>query len=206
LWQVAQEMSRFPAQHLVEHERWPRSTSAGGLGGSRPDSARCPIDSGSAVARHRATPAARTESPPVASRWPARADRGIAVLTNACHHRAPPVTLLTQWERHGELLRDHVNPTEGRRNRGRKEEAAYRPGARHSDAAAWRYDQPIRPVRHAGRGSTARTPGAVRSGPRSASIPPTILSAVCSPSTKSAAPGCSGRSAPRAPAAGPRSA
>src|SRR6266481_4901977 len=56
----------------------------------------------------------------------------------------------TQWERDGELVRHHVNPTEGRRNRGRKEEAADdRPGVRENVAVARCYDQPIRPVRHA---------------------------------------------------------
>src|SRR5713101_2463591 len=148
LWQVAQAMSRFPLSTLSNMSTWPRSTSAGGWAGAGPIGTvphRLKLCRSSASSDAGGSDGVVHPSQPVASTSRPR----YAVLTM----RVIVVRLLslgsTQRERDGELVRHHVNPTEGRRNRGWKEEAAYRPGVRHADDVAWRYDQPIRPVRHA---------------------------------------------------------
>src|SRR5712692_1953058 len=148
LSQVAQAMSRFPLSTLSNMSAWPRSTSAGGCAGVGPIGTvphRLKLCRSTASSDAGGPDGVVHPSQPVASTSRPR----YAVLTM----RVIIVRLLslgsTQRERDGELVRHYVNPTEGRRNRGWKEEAAYRPGARQNDAVARRCDQPIRPMQHA---------------------------------------------------------
>src|SRR5712691_1687278 len=180
LWQVAQAMSRFPLSTLSNMSAWPRSTSAGGWAGvdpigTVPQRLRLCRSSASSDAGgpdgvvHQSQPVASTSRP----RYAVLTMRVIIVrLLSRCS---------TQWERDGELVRHHVNPTEGRRNRGRKEEAAYRPGVRHSDDVARRYDQPIRPVRHAAAVAQVELRMPYAQAPGRRPFRPRFFQLVCSP-------------------------
>src|SRR5438128_6548909 len=147
-WQVAQAMSRLPLKTLSNMRAWPRSTSAcgwAGVGaiGTTPHLPRLCRSSASSDAGgpdgvfHPSQPLASTSRP------------RYAVPTM----RVIIVHLLSrdsaQRERDGELVRDHVNPIEGRRRPHRGKEAS-RPLIEHGvGELVRRCDQPIRPVRHA---------------------------------------------------------
>src|SRR5882757_9744382 len=112
-------MSRFPLKTLSNMRAWPRSTSAGawvGVGpiGTVPHLPRlcrssASIDAGGPEGVfHPSQPVASTSRP----RYAVPTMRVIIVHLSA------------QWERDGELVRDHVNAIEGRwQRRGRGEDA-----------------------------------------------------------------------------------
>src|SRR5712691_592128 len=141
-------MSRFPLKTLSNMSAWPRSTSAAGWAGvgpigTAPHLLRLCRRSASSDAGgpegvfHPSQPVASTSRP----RYVVLTKRVIIV-----HLQSPGSA---QWERDGELVRDHVYAVERHRRAHRGKEARRDVGRGVGDESIRvRRDQPIRPVRH----------------------------------------------------------